>query len=1347
MGLCADSCGSSRVTLGGSNLFWRILPDTRNIGITLRSALPTGSMIICTGGLHPFTKCSGFHLGLAAPLVLPLRSITRLAAARISGDYTVMNFDTGRSRTCLRAPLAPSCASAGVLSPGRLYTLAAASTLAALAGLASGQGVVFPPDARIYNVGDYGAIPNDGLDDTAAFQAAIQANVDLWRIIYIPDGVYDFDDRINWGSGGNRGFPFGHALRFQGQSRENTKLRLRANNPLFQNSAATRVFLDVYEGNTANAFGNEIHDLSIEVGAGNPGAVALQFQSNNTGSMRNVSIRSLDPAGVGATGLDFGFNFPGPLLVSNISIDGFETGVVGAPQEYSVTFDGLTLRNQRTLGMYFWRLPAQIHNLISINDVPVIRNAENPGAWGHIVLRSANITTNGNGGGVDAIINEDGAGIITLQDVTVSGYRNAVSDLEGTAPVTLPNGVITSHTTDGVRRTRAAAPSLMLANEPAPLFTAPLSEWASVEAFGANGQDALDDTDGVRAALKSGKPIVYFPRGQYIINDTLEVGPAVRRIIGLKSFVSVGGGLYASSIPLFRVGPGQNEVIIEGLNESAPAGVGRSWFVTHAAANTLALKDGGVTGYRNTVGGGVVHFENIVGKDFVFDSQKVFARQLNPEGDGVKIRNIGGDAFLLGVKTEGQGMVVQSLRGARTQVLGGLSYPATVLENRAEPMFESVDSSTWLSMPESCYIANGYYDTWVTDTRGGSSLSLLRGQIGRGHSNCGLNLGLYEGGFSDGTPSSQPGSVNVSVISPNELLASWGASSDSESGIARYNVYANGTLVHSTGENSSQIVGLADDTEYTIRVEAVNGVGLTSEPAEATSTTSAFANPVIIQSADSPNSQTIVLTFTSDTALNTAAAQNPASYIVTGGGSLVGAAVLSPDGRMVTLTVLGSLIPGIEYAISAPGVLNTSTTPAGTEPGSQLTFAYGVASAGTGVNGEYYNDRELTGTPVLTRNEPVINFPYGTGGPGTPVNNDNFSARWSGSITPLFSEEYTFLATTDDGVRLWIDGGLVINDWNTRGPTTSTANVTLMAGKRYDFVMEYFEATGGGSCVLEWQSPRQAREVVPASQFTPTRVLREVRTADGGADTVLYRPDDTDGGTQQGLNCVNDDGQNFFFHQASMLRFDVSTLNLAGSSIDDAQLTMMLTGFGVGSSTRMVYAYGLRESAGADNWIETGPGRATWANTPGVTPSGYAADGAVWEYLGNAVVDNTGFRLSFRPDSVIVRSPQLRSFLATDTDGVVTILLKRATGGFGENTSFGSKEFIPRFSPALKVALSDLPVGCPADFNQDGGVDGADVEAFFEEWSAGNPRGDFNQDGGVDGTDVETFFERWSSGC
>ena len=61
-------------------------------------------------------------------------------------------------------------------------------------------------------------------------------------------------------------------------------------------------------------------------------------------------------------------------------------------------------------------------------------------------------------------------------------------------------------------------------------------------------------------------------------------------------------------------------------------------------------------------------------------------------------------------------------------------------------------------------------------------------------------------------------------------------------------------------------------------------------------------------------------------------------------------------------------------------------------------------------------------------------------------------------------------------------------------------------------------------------------------------------------------------------------------------------------------------------------------------------------------------------------------------------------------------------------------------------AIELVPTLCPADFNQDGGVDGSDVDAFFISWENGEPPADINLDGGVDGQDVQFFFEVWEAG-
>ena len=88
-----------------------------------------------------------------------------------------------------------------------------------------------------------------------------------------------------------------------------------------------------------------------------------------------------------------------------------------------------------------------------------------------------------------------------------------------------------------------------------------------------------------------------------------------------------------------------------------------------------------------------------------------------------------------------------------------------------------------------------------------------------------------------------------------------------------------------------------------------------------------------------------------------------------------------------------------------------------------------TAGAGGGVKGDYYNGTDLWDL-VLTRMDPQINFSYGEGSPDPLVNVDLFSVRWTGEVEAAFTETYTFYTMSDDGVRLWIDGQQIIDDWN-----------------------------------------------------------------------------------------------------------------------------------------------------------------------------------------------------------------------------------------------------------------------------------------------------------------------------
>jgi hypothetical protein len=139
---------------------------------------------------------------------------------------------------------------------------------------------------------------------------------------------------------------------------------------------------------------------------------------------------------------------------------------------------------------------------------------------------------------------------------------------------------------------------------------------------------------------------------------------------------------------------------------------------------------------------------------------------------------------------------------------------------------------------------------------------------------------------------------------------------------------------------------------------------------------------------------------------------------------------------------------------------------------------------GTGLRAEIYDNKDLTFL-LQTRIDPTINFNWGSGAPLPGIGTETFSVRWTGSIVPRYSETYTFYTISDDGVRLWVNGQQIINNWTLHGPTEDRGTIALQAGRPYDIRLEYFEDGGGAQIQLTWSSASQARQVVPQSQLLP----------------------------------------------------------------------------------------------------------------------------------------------------------------------------------------------------------------------------------------------------------------------
>lgn len=139
-------------------------------------------------------------------------------------------------------------------------------------------------------------------------------------------------------------------------------------------------------------------------------------------------------------------------------------------------------------------------------------------------------------------------------------------------------------------------------------------------------------------------------------------------------------------------------------------------------------------------------------------------------------------------------------------------------------------------------------------------------------------------------------------------------------------------------------------------------------------------------------------------------------------------------------------------------------------------------SNGQGLTGLYYKGEQFD-QREYTRIDPAVQFNWGNLSPQMALPYDSFSVRWLGYVQPLYSEDYTFYITSDNGRRVWIGDSLVIDKWLNDWDTEYTGKIHLEAGKKYPIRVDYFEAVGGANIVLSWSSNSQTKTAVPYAAF------------------------------------------------------------------------------------------------------------------------------------------------------------------------------------------------------------------------------------------------------------------------
>lgn len=142
--------------------------------------------------------------------------------------------------------------------------------------------------------------------------------------------------------------------------------------------------------------------------------------------------------------------------------------------------------------------------------------------------------------------------------------------------------------------------------------------------------------------------------------------------------------------------------------------------------------------------------------------------------------------------------------------------------------------------------------------------------------------------------------------------------------------------------------------------------------------------------------------------------------------------------------------------------------------------------------GEYWTNRQMSGAPALTRNDGKIDFNWGQGAPAGGLPTDDFAVRWSRQVE-LQAGVHRFNAQSDDGIRVYVDGKLIIDQWrNNNGSQVYKKDVSLTAG-RHQLVIEYYES--GGSAMVKFWRERLSDGPTATATLTATKTATATPTS------------------------------------------------------------------------------------------------------------------------------------------------------------------------------------------------------------------------------------------------------------
>lgn len=613
----------------------------------------------------------------------------------------------------------------------RTHLIAATLAFAALLSGAFAENIVFPADAGVANVKtDFGAKGDGITDDTAAIKKALDET--RMKIVYFPNGTYLLSDSV----GIFDGMPHSRSrfLQLQGQSEAGTILKLKDRSPAFGDPAQPKVFVSTYEGkSTGDAMFTNAHNMTVDVGAGNPGAVAFRYMTNNFGTMKHMTLRSSDPGGAGAVGLDLSQSQNGPGYVGHITVVGFDTGVL-SKNSFFLVLEHIALKNQRKVG-YDNVVSRTALRGLKVDGAPV---AVRLGKHAELTLIEGDFKT---AKSADAAIVLDETPYLLVRDAKQTGYAGMVRTPDG--KVTGGSSMEEWSPLSGYRVTGKAgdAKTLRLPIEETPEvpWEQDLKKWAMVD--GSQGEDVTAQLQTlIDTAAREGKTTICFPKmsgkgKDYVLSGPIRVHGSINRIIGMNNMLKVKKtDAFSSDAAVFtfdkltsdrivverffQIGGWDRPNVVAFENRSGKVIILRNLNLTIVTKKA----DPGGRWYLEDFCPGR-HRPMAIGK-----GERVWARQFNPESPApIMVHVDGGMFWCLGLKTEGRATHVQAENRAQVEILGGASYQSWKNQKLDPPMFDLTDSQASFTL--GFYSDKLPFTTYVRETNGSQTSELKRADV------------------------------------------------------------------------------------------------------------------------------------------------------------------------------------------------------------------------------------------------------------------------------------------------------------------------------------------------------------------------------------------------------------------------------------------------------------------------------------------------------------------------------------------------------------------------------------------------------------------------------------------